>query len=314
MRCVLLFNPAAGRNRQKRKAVVERVADALRREGHSAEVIETKQPGAAPGTTGDALTQPDAVFACGGDGTVHEVMQGLVCDGREPAAALGIVPLGSANVLARHLRLPLNPVAAASLQMRGEPRTIPVGKVRGENGERYFVVMAGAGPGGALAHDMPSGSKSQMGRLAYYTHAARLFLSRRFEPFEVEWTEKADGVVFRQRAISVMAVRVGNLGGIFSGLTDPGATIQDEAFKLHILSPPGWLGLPLWFLLGWLRAARLNPFLRIVDSTSFSCRPTGAAPVYVQVDGECFGTLPFDASVVPHSLRVMMPNRSLQTD
>jgi len=58
-----------------------------------------------------------------------------------------------------------------------------VGKAGQKNGARYFMVMAGAGPDGALVYDTLSSRKSRMGRLAYYIHAARLFLTRRFPAF-----------------------------------------------------------------------------------------------------------------------------------
>jgi len=106
-----------------------------------------------------------------------------------------------------------------------------------------------------------------------------------------------------------MAVRVGNLGGIFSGLTDSRARVGDASLKLHIVSPPAWLALPLWFVSGWLRIARFNPFFHCVEASSFRCRPVGAAPVHTQVDGEWSGALPFETSVAPHSLRVLLPGK-----
>jgi hypothetical protein len=104
-------------------------------------------PGAGSGASG-----ADIVFACGGDGTINEVLQGLV----GTKTALGIVPLGTANVLSRNLGLSLDPVKALQQQLIFQPRKISVGEARyGVNEDevkRCFLVMAGAGPVAALPH------------------------------------------------------------------------------------------------------------------------------------------------------------------
>lgn len=271
------------------------------------ETIQTGGPRAASDLARNAAKSADVIFACGGDGTVHEVMQGLVCESGEPSSALGIIPLGSANALARYVRLSLDPVTAALQQVHGTASTISVGKVCHDNGTRYFVTMAGAGPDGALVDAMRTHHKSRMGRLAYGLHAAQVFFTRRLRPFEVAYTPAGSTTDTRKKAVSVMAVRVSSLGGIFAGLTSREASPEDATLRLHILSPPSWISLPFWFLFGWLRLARLNPFLRIVEASSFKCLPLGASPPHAQVDGEWLGCAPFEASVVPYALRLLRP-------
>ncbi len=180
MHCILIYNPAAGRNRKLRASEVEQVATALSAAGHSVDVACTTGPASATRQACEAASRADAIFACGGDGTVHEVLQGLVIETGAPSCALGIIPLGSANALARHLRISLDPVTAAIQQVRGKARIIPVGKVVCAGVVRYFAFMAGAGPDGALVHSLQARQKSHLGRLAYYTRAARLFFTRRF--------------------------------------------------------------------------------------------------------------------------------------
>lgn len=308
MRCILIHNPASGRERQDRAEQLRQISEALSALGHSVELAVTAAPGSAAIQARDAVRGgAEIVFVCGGDGTVHEVIQGLVSESREPAAVLGIIPLGSANALARHLRLSLNPLNAALEEIHGTPRTIPVGKVTYGGQVRYFSVMAGAGPDGALVYSLLSARKSSLGRLAYYLHAARLFATRRFRPFEIEYTDAANGHVSAQRAVSAMAVRVNDLGGLFSKLTGRRATIQDSHLRLLILRPPAALSLPLWFAAGWLNAQRLNPFLRCVDATSFSCRPSSGPAPHFQADGESLGRIPMLVSTVPNALRILVP-------
>ena len=118
----------------------------------------------------------DTVIACGGDGTVHGVLQGIA----GTSTALGVLPCGTANALARNLQLPLDPVRATEMLLSFEPRRIALGYAQTTNASRWFTVMAGAGPDGRLIHEMKLAAKAQAGRKAYYTEAARLFLTRRF--------------------------------------------------------------------------------------------------------------------------------------
>jgi diacylglycerol kinase (ATP) len=307
--CILIYNPASGRNPSLRLQQVNQVVEALSGEGHSVETACTTGPGSADGQAREASATADVIFACGGDGTIHEVLQGLVSETVAPATAMGIVPMGSANVLARYLRLSLNPCLAALEQVRGRPCVVPVGKVVVADGVRYFSVMAGAGPDGVLAHDLPIEYKSRLGRLAYYRHAARLFLTRRFDAFEAQFTRAGTNWPVTRKTVSVMATRIDNLGGLFRGLTDPRASIQDSTLRLHVLKPPALLSLPLWFLSGWLGLRRFNPLLQCAQVASFTCLPLKSPAPYLQADGESLGQLPMQVSVVPNALRMLLPDR-----
>lgn len=310
MRCILIYNPASGRNRHCRAEQLRQVADALSNLGHSVESIPTTAPGSATIQARQAvLSGANIIFACGGDGTIHEVLQGLVSETGEPTAALGIIPLGSANALARHLRLSLDPLKAALQQIHGTQRTIPIGKLTYGDEVRYFAVMAGAGADGALVYDLLTIHKSRLGRLAYYLHAARLFATRRFYPFEIEYTKAASEASVTQRAVSAMAVRVESLGGLFGKLAGGQATIHDAHLQLLILRPPAVLSLPMWFVSGWLNLHRRNPFLSLVDATSFTCRPFSCPAPHFQADGEWLGRIPVQVAIVPNALRLLLPVR-----
>ncbi len=235
------------------------------------------------------------------------MLQGLVSETKEPACALGVIPLGSANALARHLRLSLDPCKAALQQVRGKPCTIPVGKLVCNSGTRYFVVMAGAGPDGALVYSLLAQHKSQLGRLAYYLRAARLFATRRFRTFDVEFAPVGTGQPVTQRAVSVMTARVSSLGGLFDGLTSARASIHDATLRLHILRPPALLSLPMWFVSGWLNLHG-SPFLHTVEAAYFTCRPLDGTAPHIQADGEWLGRLPMRVCLVPNALRILLPH------
>jgi diacylglycerol kinase (ATP) len=300
-RTLLLFNPTSGRHPDKRLHVITGVAKVLRASGLAVEITPTRGPGTAGEQAAEASDNgADIIFACGGDGTIHEVLQGMVF---QPHAALGIIPLGSANALARHLRLPLDPVQAALIQLKRAPQTVPIGKVTYQTPEgersRFFIVMAGAGPDGTLVYKMLATGKHSLGRAMYYLRAASLFCRTRFSPFPVSFGDTT------QQAVSAMAVRVGDLGGLFSPLVR-GASIEHPHLTLAIAHPPASLSLPAWFATSWTRTHHWNPYIRTINVDSFHCG-SGDTPVQVQADGEWLGQTPMSVTLIPNALRLLMP-------
>jgi diacylglycerol kinase family enzyme len=270
------------------------------------EIIATHGPGTAAAQAADAVSHgADLVFACGGDGTLHEIIQGLA---HHPSATVGILPLGSANALARHLGLSFDPATAVRQQLKFTVRSIPLGRVTCETADgprsRYFAVMAGAGPDGMLVYRMLAAGKQRLGRSVYYLRAARLFLGSRFASFHVQAT-LPDGMTLERAAVSAMAIRVGNLGGLFSPLAR-GASPTDESLQLTLTEPPSRLALPAWFATSWTRTHRWNPYTQHLRVADFTCS-AAELRVHVQADGEWIGTTPMHVELVPNALRLLMP-------
>jgi diacylglycerol kinase family enzyme len=307
-RAVLIVNAVAGR-RKSLSVLVPELVRILEEHGVQANATVTTAAGEAQTIAANAATRGcDTVFACGGDGTVHETLQGLV----GTACALGVVPLGTANALARNLGLSLDPVKALQQQLSFMPRAISVGEARcvtndGE-GERYFTVMAGAGPDGALVYRTLAGRRSKLGRGVYYTHAVRLFLTRRFPAFRVEYRRSDSGEWEERLAVSVMCARVADLGGVFSRLTR-GGSLLDQDLELVLVKPPAGIGLPAWFALNSIGLHARNPWVETVRVTEFRCMPLASdQPVHVEVDGEWIGHLPMSVRLIPQAAWMLMPN------
>ena len=126
-KAILLYNPLSGRRRGRRLADIEAALSVLRGAGVEASAAPTRAASDATDQTKQAIAEGcDTIFACGGDGTVHEVLQGLV--GAD--TALGIIPLGTANSLAHDLRLPLSqsmrPVALQVRVLAGRSLHFPI--------------------------------------------------------------------------------------------------------------------------------------------------------------------------------------------
>jgi diacylglycerol kinase (ATP) len=312
VRAVLFYNPTAGKDRGRRDEDIRQVCDVLSTHGYQPMTIATTSAGSAQRQVREAIADgAECIFACGGDGTVHDVLQGVVDEAGSIAEKpmLGIIPMGSANALARHLGLSMNPVEAARQQMSFVPRGLPVGKVECDGRHRYFTVMAGAGPDGALVYKMLSDNKSRMGRLAYYMRAAMVFASRRFPAFDLEFIEA--GTTRRMRSVATMAVRIDDLGGLFGKLARGGA-VHHPHLQLIAVLPPGWVSLPMWFVMGWLGMGRRNPLLRVANVEEFICTPVGKQRVHVQADGEWIGTTPMRVTLLPDAIRLLMPRESGQ--
>ena len=298
-RATLVVNPAAGRAPLLRSQMPA-IEALLREHGYVAEVFETtSEPDSAARLAHAAVERgSDLVIACGGDGTVHGVVQGLA----QTSIALGVLPLGTANALARNLKLPMDLTAALRRLMSYTPRGVPLGQIVTDAATRWFCLMAGCGPAGTLVHAMAQGSrlKARFGRSAYYAHAARLFLTRRWPAFRVEHRAE-DGEWQSVDAVAMMASWVPDLGGLFSGVTHK-ASVMDGRLHVQMVGGPAWLSLPAWLLLGGHTV-----WVKEVEAQELRCIPLDERPVYVQADAEPMGALPFTLRVVPDALTLLMP-------
>src|SRR3712207_6782594 len=134
---VIIGNPNSGRAGSR--DYLERCAKILRSGGLEVDVLNTECPDHA--TELASSTEAPLVIAAGGDGTINEIINGL-----DKEATLGILPLGTANVLARELGLPLNVQGACERILRGERARIDLGVATNRKGvERRFACMAGIG-------------------------------------------------------------------------------------------------------------------------------------------------------------------------
>ncbi len=303
-RAVLLYNPTCGRHPQHRLQIINRIADALRARGLGVEITPTSSPGSAGRQAAEAGTA-DIIFACGGDGTIHEVLQGAAF---HPRAALGLLPLGTGNVLARHIGLPSDPVAAALAQLDYPPRTLPLGLLEyttaGGPRQRYFLVMAGAGPDGELVRTSMGRLKLSLGRAAYHVRAARLFLHARFPAYDVRIT-LSSGDVIERTAAGMMAVRGSDLAGIIGPRTLRGSLSQSH-LQITILKPPVRLALLAWLASGWVPVPR-SQLVETFQAESLTATAGRNGDVQVEADGEWLGHTPLSLRVVPDALRMLIP-------
>ena len=166
----------------------------------------------------------DVLFACGGDGTVARAVRALAT---HPEVALAVVPLGSGNMLARNLELPLEPTAAIQVALAGTRRRIDLGEVAGVR----FCVASGMGLDAQMLADAPQLAKRALGWVAYVPSVLRHLP----EPgFTVEITVDEGAPVLRQ-VRSVLVANVGRLPGGMKLL--PGASADDGQLDVVLIAP-----------------------------------------------------------------------------
>jgi diacylglycerol kinase family enzyme len=224
----------------------------------------------------------DVVLACGGDGTVRHVARVLAGSG----IPLGLLPTGTANLLARNLTLVLHdPVKATRIALSGTNRAIDIGRVLidDRDEEEVFLVMAGMGFDAAIMAGAPHRLKAQLGPLAYFISGARALTAPR-----APITLVVDGRPELPR--QVRTVVVGNCGKLLAGLRLlPAAKVDDGLLDVVAIAPKS--------LRGWLAVAarvlgRRRHGHRIVQHWQGRIIILNAeAPQQAQLDGDPVGAV-----------------------
>jgi YegS/Rv2252/BmrU family lipid kinase len=310
-RAALFYNPLSGRRRKHRVKDVEAASSVLRAAGVEVEVAPTRAASDAAAQVRMAIREGfDTIVACGGDGTIHDVLQGLA--GKE--ATLGIIPLGTANAMAHDLRLPLSPERAARALLTATPKRIAVGKIEYRDfnnipSSRFFTVAAGVGVDAHLFYKLNRLIKDRMGMLAYYTKATHLWMTHRMRYFEAEFSSNGSGTQREARLSEMLAVRINHFGGVLRELA-PGASLTRNDMRL-VLCRTGNRALYLAYVFrGILGMSNGVPGIELAHADQIICRTAaGEKPedIYVEADGELLGRLPITLSMVPDALSVLVP-------
>jgi diacylglycerol kinase (ATP) len=311
-KAALFYNPHSGRRRKHRIKDVGAAATVLRSAGIELEIAPTRAASDASAQVRMAIREGcDTIIVCGGDGTVHDVLQGIT----NHDAALGIIPLGTANALAHDLRLPMNPVAAARALLTAVPKKIAVGQIQYRDfnalpSSRFFTVAAGVGVDAHLFYKLNRLIKDRAGMMAYYSKAIHLWLAHRMRYFEAEFSSNGGARRHESHLSEILAVRINYFGGLLRELA-PGASLARNDLRL-VLCRTGSRALYLAYVCrGILGISRGVPGIVLEYADEVTCRPIAAEKpenIYVEADGELLGRLPITLSTVPNALTVLVPN------
>ncbi len=292
-RVLLVVNPVSGRGRALEAA--EKFLAAFRAEGGTAEEARTAAPGDGTRSAAEARAGGyDAVVAVGGDGTVNEVLNGLEGSG----IPVGILATGTANVLARDLRIPFDPAGAARVAARGRARPLDVGEARSTAGQRRFLCCAGAGFDGAVVRGVAEARRGGLGFRGWVKPLWKEIRDYGFPALRVS----VDGVP-TPPATLVVVCNTSNYGGVFTLV--PGADPGDGALDAFLLDARRRRA-----FFRYLWGAWRGTLPRQKDASTArgrTVRVESDVPVPVQVDGDPFGTTPLEVTLRPGAALVLVP-------
>jgi YegS/Rv2252/BmrU family lipid kinase len=309
-RVALIYNPVSGQYSARRAAAVQDALAVLRAAGVAAEILESSTPGDATAHAEEAVRQGcDTIIACGGDGTVHAILQSLA----GTAVALGVIPLGTANALAADLGLVGSPKRVAEALLHAVPVRVPVGRIHFQNSagnpvSRYFIVAAGIGADAQLMYRMDARLKRRFGYALYLVEAFRVWATHPFPLFEATFITNGSDAPRVVEASQLLAVRVRSFGGVLRELA-PGATLRTGSLQLLAFKTQSRFRFLRFLLAVLFRRHTFSGEIELLAVSSVECRARkgSTARLFVEADGEVLGSLPVRIEVVPQALTLLIP-------
>ena len=290
----IIANPVSGRGRARR--VGERVADLLRERGVNSYLMVSGVPGDCERLAREALARgARQVAACGGDGTVHEVVNGLA----NSDAVLGVVPCGRGNDLARALGVPRDVKGVVNTLVHGMDRAIDLGKV----GNRFFATVSSLGFDTAVAQRMQSQGAGFLtralevgGTVSYGLTVLRTLFGYR-SPFV---RLRGDFGVFEGR---VLLAATANAPFYGSGIKiAPDAIVDDGMLDVCIVTDVSRWTVLRMFLSAYSGAHVGHSAVRVVQTRTLQIESDDS--LWIFADGEPMCEVPAKIEVVPGALKV----------
>jgi diacylglycerol kinase (ATP) len=287
---IVVFNPVAGR---RRAHLLWRVLDVLVANGVRLDIAETRRAGHAEALAREAVQRGEPmVVAAGGDGTIAEVANGLMGSG----ARLGVIPLGTANVLAHELGLPFAPKAVAAALAFGRTCTLWPGQANGPDGTRLFVQMLGVGFDAHVVRHLSVPLKKVLGKGAYVLQSIRELPRYRFPPVHM----RIDGKDMEASSVIISKGRL--YGGSFRLAAD--AVPGDPGFSVVLFRYSGPAAAMMYGAALPLNLLGRAPGVRHVRARRIDFLQNEAVPA--QADGDRAGCAPLWVGDAPGPIQVVV--------
>jgi diacylglycerol kinase (ATP) len=316
MKAILIINPRSGNTKRKmppllkwtfkkfEKAVIsvsepiitaeeiiQEVGKSCDKEKIKLDVEFTKHPNHATEMAKDAKNKYDMVIVAGGDGTVNEVINGII-DSKIP---LVIIPFGSTNVLALELGIPFSASKASELITHGKKLKIDLGYAKTNEKARYFSMMVDVGFVPKLIEGINLEVKKRWGNIAYLLSGIRQLLTYKWYNIHVEHKSHSVGyyVIVSNSKDYAGEYQIADKASLTDGLLDLVVINRKSRWKtIKFISS--------------VSTGESNKFLRGEYYQVKEAHIYSRHKMLVQVDGELLGTTPVDVKVVPKSLTVMV--------
>jgi diacylglycerol kinase (ATP) len=234
------------------------------------------------------------ILAAGGDGTINEVANGMV----HSKVPLGVLPAGTANVLAVEIEMGTRMLRAAARLQDCVPHPIALGHIQNQVDDRHFILMAGIGLDAMIVYNIDAKLKASLGKVAYWLSGFSQF-GRPLPEFDVT----SNG--HKSRCSFALVSRVRNYGGDLSIARN--ASLFSDHFELVLFE--GSNSVPyVKYLVGIITnsLAKMSG-VSVLRTQSVEVECASSPGVYVQIDGEYAGRPPVRLSIVPQALTLLVP-------
>jgi diacylglycerol kinase (ATP) len=269
--------------------------------GITVDSIATTGPGHAGEIARCAVDRgADLILVAGGDGTINEAVNGMA----NSDVPLGILPAGTANVLANELGIGNTMERAAATLADTVQERVALGVISSQNDSqnnalrRYFLLMAGAGLDADIVYNLNQRMKEAFGKVAYWIGGFSK-VGRRIPEFTVQ----ADGSEYR--AGFALLSRVRNYGGDLE--IAPTISLLDDEFEMVLFEGESSLGFLKYMLAVVVHQQRGMRGITIVRTRQAVFSAPQDSKIHLQIDGEYAGLAPACVEIVPSALTLLVP-------
>ncbi|MFA6990079.1 MAG: diacylglycerol kinase family protein [Candidatus Gastranaerophilaceae bacterium] len=291
MKIIAIINPQAGSHETEYLRL--KLTQAF---GHSKiELYETTEKTTAAELAQKAvLRKPDIIIACGGDGTVSQVMQGII----ETDIPLGIIPAGTGNLLALNLGIPPNIDKSIQIIKKGKIIRTDIGIIN----KRIFASLAGCGFDAHVINKTTREKKKLFGALAYFWEGFKYAFESSRSRFKLVIDENK---IIKIKAVAILIVNKANIFGEYLSIV-PKSLHNDGKFNIVVLSP-----LNVWdyvkIVLGLLRNKHYEKSKKIRYFQAEKIEITSYPRLLAQADGDIIGKTPVKAEILKEAIKVFVP-------
>lgn len=293
-KAILFYNLDAGQSKKGRQ--LEIIKAHFEEHNIAYQIIKFPKPGEGIKQTIDQATinQADLVVAAGGDGTVSLISNKIIGSG----LPLGILPLGTGNLLAQELKISLNLEKALGIITSDHPKTILMDTMKLE--ERFCLMNVSVGVSPNVMKKTHAKEKQRFGIFAYLVHLAEQFLGLKLHRFFVEY----DGQNITFQASEVLVTN-GQAAGVQAIKLADDIAINDGRLDLFIIKAANisdFFGLLISI---FSKIERHDDMMKYIRFSEY-CRIESPLPIPAQADGDPMGETPVEIRIVPKSLTVIV--------
>lgn len=293
-KAVLFYNTDSGQSKKGRQ--LDPIKAHFENHGISLQIIKFPLPdeGIEKTVQQASISEADLIIAAGGDGTVSLISNKII--GTD--LPLGILPLGTGNLIAQELKIPLNLEKALEIITIDQPTTLMMDTIKLEDRHCLMNVSVGISP--KVMKKTPSKEKQRFGIFAYLVHLVEQFLGLKLHRFFIEYDKK--NITFHA---SEVLITNGEAAGFKAIKLADDIAINDGQLDLFIIRATNIRDLFSLLLSIFSKTERGDDMMRYIRFSDY-CRIESQTPLPAQADGDTVGETPIEIKILPKSLNVIV--------